>query len=61
MPPLPVPVPALPSLPALPAPPSGGGSVTVVANGMGATVTVDSTQTPPVAVEPIGLPPLPGL
>lgn len=61
LPPLPVPLPSLPSLPSLPAPPAASGSVTVAANGTGVVVTVDSTQTPPVSVTPIGLPPLPGL
>jgi len=55
------PLPGVPSLPALPGLPAGGGSTTITVNGIGATVTVDTTQTPPVAVEPIGLPALPGL
>mgnify|MGYP001619753917 CR=1 FL=1 len=60
LPPLPIPLPTLPPLPA-PALPALGGSAAVVVNGTGVIVTVDSTQTPPVAVTPVGLPPLPGL
>ncbi len=61
LPPLPVPLPTLPPLPGAPSLPTAGGSVAVVANGTGVIVTVDSTQTPPVAVTPVGLPPLPDL
>ncbi len=58
LPPLPVPLPSLPSLPAAPA---LTGTTTVTANGMGVIVTVDSSQTPPATVTPVGLPALPDL
>lgn len=65
LPSLPIALPTLPALPALPialpAAPAAGGEVSVVANGTGVVVTLDSNQTPPVSVTPVGLPPLPGL
>ena len=54
-------VPSLPGVPSLPTPPAFGGSAEVLVNGMGVVVTVDSTQTPPASVTPVGFPPLPGL
>ncbi len=58
-----LPVPGIPGLPGVPSLPTPGltGSTSVTANGMGVVVTVDSSQTPPATVTPVGLPALPGL